>query len=197
MIKVFILVLASCFTQGLLAAETNPQVLIEQTASQVLKEIKANSTLYNEDANKLYDLVERTVLKHFDFDAMTELALGRFSKDVSAAQKPLIVQEFRALLVRTYGKALLEYNDQKIIYLPMEGTLASGAVTVRTEIEQGGGFPIPLNYSLRHGDQGWMVYDISVDGISLVTNYRSSFARQINKDGIDGLIQTLRERNQQ
>ena len=100
------------------------------------------------------------------------------------------------MLVRTYSSALLEYTDQALIYLPMEGVEADGEVTVRTEIEQAGGFPIPINYMLRLGDDGWKVIDISVDDVSLVTNYRSSFARAIKKDGVDGLIETLRDRNQ-
>jgi phospholipid transport system substrate-binding protein len=97
--------------------------------------------------------------------------------------------------VRTYSSALLEYTDQVLVYLPMEGSEAEGEVTVRTEIEQAGGFPIPINYVLRNGDDGWKVLDISVDEVSLVTNYRSSFARAIKKDGVDGLIETLRGRN--
>jgi phospholipid transport system substrate-binding protein len=127
---------------------------------------------------------------------MTDLALGRYKTKISSEQRRLITNEFRILLVRTYGKALLEYNDQEIIYLPTEGSLENGDVTVRTEIAQKGGFPIPLNYSLKQTGQGWKVYDISVDDISLVTNYRSSFSRQIRKNGVDGLINTLRERNQ-
>ena len=98
--------------------------------------------------------------------------------------------------MRTYSSALLEYTDQSLVYLPTEGSEADGLVTVRTEIEQAGGFPIPINYTLRRGDDGWKVFDISVDGVSLVTNYRSSFARAIKKNGVDGLIQTLQERNQ-
>ena len=116
--------------------------------------------------------------------------------EVSAEQKPVIINEFRQLLVRTYSSALLEYTDQTLMYLPMEGAEADGLVTVRTEIEQAGGFPIPINYVLRLGDDGWKVYDISVDDVSLVTNYRSSFSRAIRKDGVDGLISTLQERNQ-
>jgi phospholipid transport system substrate-binding protein len=126
---------------------------------------------------------------------MIDLALGSYKNKVSDEQRPLIIVEFRVLLVRTYGKALLEYNDQTIIYLPTEGAIEDGDVTVKTEIEQEGGFPIPMNYSLKQSKQGWKVYDISVDDISLVTNYRSSFARQIKKNGVDGLIKTLRDRN--
>ena len=183
--------------QVAIAVETNPEELIRQTSNQVLSQIQSNSEQYQQDPAKLYALVNEIVLPHFDFVTMTELALGRYKNKISAEQKPLIINEFRVLLVRTYGKALLEYNDQEIIYLPTEGSLEDGDVTVKTEIAQEGGFPIPLNYRLKASEQGWKVYDISVDDISLVTNYRASFARQIKKNGIDGLIKTLRERNKE
>ena len=178
------------------SAELDPHTLIQQTADHVLAEIKDNSGRYKDDPELLYELVDKVVLPHFNFTQMTKLALGKYARKVNADQKPLIVNEFRILLVRTYGKALLEYNDQTIRYLPLEGSTDSGKVVVKTEIGQSGGSPIPLNYRLRLGKQGWKVYDIIVDGISLVTNYRSSFARQIKKNGIDGLIKTLRDRNQ-
>jgi phospholipid transport system substrate-binding protein len=181
--------------QAVFATETNPEELIRQTADQLLTQIQTNSEEYRQDSNKLYALVEEVVLPHFDFDTMIDLALGSYKNKVSDEQRPLIIVEFRVLLVRTYGKALLEYNDQTIIYLPTEGAIEDGDVTVKTEIEQEGGFPIPMNYSLKQSKQGWKVYDISVDDISLVTNYRSSFARQIKKNGVDGLIKTLRDRN--
>ncbi len=182
---------------GSIAADIGPEALIKQTSDQVLNEIKANSAKYNDNPGQLYALVDAVVLSHFDFIAMTELALGKYRNKIDATQKPLITNEFRTLLVRTYGKALLEYNDQVITFLPMEGSEADGDVTVRTEIEQAGGFPIPLNYRLRQSEQGWKVYDITVDDISLVTNYRSSFARQIKKKGVDGLIELLRTRNEE
>ena len=177
-------------------AATGPEQLIRETSDRVLAEIKTNAEAYRGDPSRLYRLVDEVVLPQFDFDAMTDLALGNFRDQVSAAQKPVIVDEFRALLVRTYSSALLEYTDQKLTYLPTEGSEADGRVTVRSEIEQAGGFPIPIHYTLRRGDDGWKVFDISVDNVSLVTNYRSSFARAIKKNGVDGLIETLRERNQ-
>ena len=106
-------------SQTAFAVEQDPEKLIRQASEQVLMQIKANSSQYKEDPTKLYALVEEVVLPHFNFVKMTELALGRNRSKVSAQQKPLIVAEFKTLLVRTYGKALLEYNDQKIIYLPM------------------------------------------------------------------------------
>ena len=178
-------------------AATGPEQLIKQTSDKVLAEIKTNEDSYKSNPKRVHKLVNDVVLPHFDFAAMTDLALGKYKSQVNAEQKPMIVEEFRVLLVRTYSSALLEYTDQKLIYLPMEGSEASGEVTVRTEVEQDGGFPIPINYMLRSGADGWKVFDISVDEVSLVTNYRSSFARAIKKNGVDGLIKTLQERNQE
>lgn len=195
--KLIGIVLCLLSQQVVIAAESNPQALIRQTADQVLEQIQSNSELYEQDPAKLYALVNEIVLPHLDFDSMVDMALGRYKNKVNADQRQLIINEFRVLLVRTYAKALLEYNDEKIIYLPMEGSVDEGKVIIKTEIEQAGGFPIPLNYSLRASEQGWKIYDISVDDISLVSNYRSSFARQIKRNGVDGLIKILHDRNQE
>lgn len=178
-------------------AATAPEKLIRDTADKVIAEIRANASSYQSNPRGIYKLVDEVVLPLFDFIAMTDLALGRYKDEVDDQQKPTIVKEFRQLLVRTYSSALLEYTDQQLVYLPMEGSEAEGQVVVRVEIEQPGGFPIPISYSLRLGDDGWKVFDISVDEVSLVTNYRSSFARAIKKDGVDGLIKTLQDRNQE
>jgi len=183
------------YLQPGVAGDSEPEKLVKQTADEVLDIIKVKQDEFKQDPSKLYTLVDEKVLAHFDFERMTDLALGRYKRQVKGVQKPKLVEEFRHLLVRTYGKALLEYNDQTIAYLPMRGLLSRGEVTVRTEIEQKGGFPIPLNYELYKDDKGWKVYDISVDNISLVTNYRSTFARKIKADGIDGLIKSLEDRN--
>ena len=178
-------------------AVTGPEQLIRETSQSVMAEIRANADTYKSDPQKVYKLVDELVLPHFDFAAMTDLALGRYKDEVSSEQKPAIIAEFRQLLVRTYSSALFEYTDQGLIYLPMEGSEAEGLVTIRTEIELSGGFPIPIDYTLRLSNNGWKVFDVSVDEVSLVTNYRSSFARAIKKNGVDGLIKTLQERNQE
>jgi len=177
-------------------AATGPEQLIRQTSNSVMAEIRGNIDAYQNDPQKVYELVDEQVLPHFDFAAMADLALGRYKDRVSAEQSSAIVTEFRLLLVRTYSSALVEYTDQEPIYLPMEGSEAEGMVTVRTSYDQSGEFPIPIDYSLRLGNDGWKVFDVSVDEVSLVTNYRSSFARTIKKDGVDGLIKTLQGRNQ-
>jgi phospholipid transport system substrate-binding protein len=177
-------------------ATTGPEQLIRQTSTIVMAEIRANMDTYKSDPQKVYKLVDEQVLPHFNFAAMADLALGQNMDRVSAEQRSAIVAEFRLLLVRTYSSALVEYSDQEPIYLPMDGTEAEGMVTVKTSYNQPGEFPIQIDYSLRLGDDGWKVFDVSVDEISLVTNYRSSFARAIKKGGVDGLIKTLQSRNQ-
>jgi phospholipid transport system substrate-binding protein len=106
-----------------------------------------------------------------------------------------LVDEFRTLLVRTYSKALTEYRDQEIVFKPFKMAASDTDVRVRTEVKQSGGKPVEIDYYLEKGDQGWKVYDIEVAGVSLVTNYRSTFAQEIQKGGIDGLIKSLQEKN--
>ena len=194
MIKTLLLI--ALFSQSVFSAEIGPQQLIKQATDKVLGEIKLNSDDYRTNPDKLFALVDEVVLPHFNFVAMTNLALYRHRKEFNDEQKTKIVSEFRTLLIRTYGKALLEYNNQAVNYLGMLGSIEKGKVKVKTEVTQAGGSAIPLDYSLRRGKQGWKVYDIQVDGISLVTNYRSSFSREIKKNGVEGLIKLLNERNQ-
>jgi phospholipid transport system substrate-binding protein len=177
-------------------AAIGPEQLIRQTSTSVMAEIRANIDTYKNDPPKVYELVIEHVLPYVDFAAMADLALGKYKDRVNAEQKSVIVTEFRLLLVRTYSSALVEYNDQELIYLPTDGTKAEGMVTVRTKYNQSGEFPITIDYSLRLGDDGWKVFDVSVDEVSLVTNYRSSFARAITRNGVDGLIKTLQSLNQ-
>jgi phospholipid transport system substrate-binding protein len=198
LLKLSVLVLiAGFFQQPVMAGDSAPEQLIKITADEVLEIIKSHAAEFKQDPARLYVMVDEKVLPHFDFDRMTDLALGRYKVKVNKQQKPKLVNEFRQLLVRTYGKALLEYNDQVIKYLPMRGSLEKGDVSIRTEIEQKGGFPIPLNYEVYQKGDAWKVYDISVDGVSLVSNYRSTFSRKIKEAGVDGLIKSLQDRNKQ
>jgi phospholipid transport system substrate-binding protein len=191
-----ILLLITLFSQYVFSADIGPQQLIKQATDKVLSEIKLNSDDYRANPDKLTALVEEVVLPYFNFVAMTNLALYRHRNEFNDEQKIRIVSEFKTLLIRTYGKALLEYNNQEVNYLDMLGSVEKGKVKVKTEVTQAGGSAVPLDYSLRRGKEGWQVYDIQVDGISLVTNYRSSFDREINKNGVEGLIKLLSDSNQ-
>lgn len=171
------------------------RALVQETTDKVLQRLEKDSNLKGEPA-RVEGLIEDLVLPHFDFRRMTQWVLGRYWRQASAAQQERMVDEFRTLLVRTYGTALLEYTGQSIRYLPLHAREDADDVTVRTEIEQGSGPPITIDYRMHHDEgSGWKVYDIVVDGISLVTNYRSSFATTVRRSGIDGLIAELEERN--
>jgi phospholipid transport system substrate-binding protein len=141
--------------------------------------------------NKVYQLVEAKILPNFDFNRMTQLALGKHWPRASAKQKQALVTEFRNLLVRTYSSSLTAYSNQTVEFKPLTMKPDATDVTVHSEIRQPGGQPIPIDYSMYKTDFGWKVYDVAIDGVSLVTNYRASFSSTIRQSGIDGLIKSL------
>lgn len=179
------------------AGDAEPEALVRETSERMLVVLKEQHAVITAEPSRLYELVHEIVLPHFDFERMARWVLGKHWKRATPEQQQRFVNEFRTLLVRTYGTALLDYTNQKINYLPMRKSENSEDVTVRTEVIQPGGQPIPINYSMFHRDDGWKVYDVSIDGISLVSNYRTDFSNQINTAGLDGLIQKLVERNAQ
>lgn len=185
------------FAPLLSAANLPPQQLVETTADKVLKKLKEDKQKIEQDPTYLHGLVDEYVLPHFDFERMSRWVLGKHWRRADANQKKRFVGEFRTLLVRTYASSLSEFSDQKITYLPMRGSEADGDVTVRSEVDQPGGFPVPIEYKLyKIKDGSWKVYDVAIDGISLIANYRTTFNQEIRQLGIDGLIKKLADRNE-
>ena len=176
-------------------AQEAPDAMVRRTTDEVLAIIKADKDLQSGNTRKIVELAEQKVLPHFDFARMTRLAVGRSWAQASDAQKEALTKEFRTLLVRTYSTSLSQYRDQKIEVKPLKIAPQDKEATVRTAVIQQGGPPIPIDYSMEKGDKGWMVYDVVIDGASLVTTYRGSFNDQIQKGGIDGLVKTLQDRN--
>lgn len=174
-----------------LAAELPPDMLVRTTTQEVITILKQDKELQHGNLAKVHQLVEAKILPHFDFNRMTQLALGKHWPRATAKQKQSLVTEFRNLLVRTYSSSLTAFTDQVIEFKPLAMKPGETDVTVRSEILQPGGQPIPINYSMYKTAFGWKVYDVTIDGVSLVTNYRASFASTIRQSGIDGLIKTL------
>lgn len=174
-----------------------PDVLVKTTTVDVTTILKRDRAVLLNDSQKLYALIDAKVLPHFDFNQMTMLAVGRYWRQATPAQQQALIKEFRTLLVRTYANALAEFNNQVIEFKPFNMAANATDTTVQTQVKQPGAQPIPIDYSMEKTDAGWKVYDVSIDGVSLVTNYRSSFATEIRNSGIDGLIHTLAGRNQQ
>jgi phospholipid transport system substrate-binding protein len=176
------------------ATDISPLDLVRDTSSRMLSALHDEHDAIKKDSDRLYELVSTIVLPYFDFERMSQWVLGKNWRKATPEQRAAFVEQFRALLVRTYGRALSEYADEKIIYLPFVDDGKSGTVTVRTEIEQAGS-TIPISYSMYKRQDGWKVYDVAISGVSLVTNYRSSFGNVISKQGMDSLIRQLTERN--
>lgn len=196
--KFFALLLAGAsllLPMGAQAQETAPDALVKNVTNEVLDIIRKDKDIQAGSTKRAIELVEQKVLPHFNFSRMTALAMGREWRQTSPAQQKALTDEFRLLLVRTYSNALTAYKNETVDYRPFKMQAGETDVTVRTQIHQNGGKPIALDYSLEKQAQGWKVYDVVVGGVSLVTNYRESFATEVRNGGIDGLIRSLQAKN--
>ena len=179
-----------------LAQEVAPDALVKTTTEEVLEIVRKDKDIQSGNTKKAIELVESKVLPNFNFTRMTQLAMARDWRQASPAQQKALTDEFRTLLVRTYAKALTEYKNQTVAYKPFTLKAGETDVRVRTEIRQSGaGKNVELDYWLEKSASGWKVYDIEVGGISIVTNYRESFATEVRNNGIDGLVKSLQSKN--
>lgn len=180
------------------AADEAPDVLVKRVTEEVLNIVRSDKDIQSGNSKKVIQLVEVKVLPHFNFLRMTSLAVGKDWNKASPEQKKRLAKEFETLLVRTYSNALTAYKNQTIIYKPLRMQPGDTDVLVRTEIRQPGQQAVQLDYGVEKQDNGaWKVYDVVVAGISLVTNYRETFAQEVRNGGIDGLIATLADKNKQ
>lgn len=178
------------------AAQEAPDALVRRVTDELLAIVKTDKELASGNQRRVVELAEQKVLPHFDFTRMTRLAVGRNWNQASDAQKEALTREFRTMLVRTYSSSISAYRNQTIEVKPTRMGAGDTDVTVRTAVIQQGGPPIPIDYAMEKTGTGWKVYDVIIDGASLVTTYRGTFNDQIQKGGIDGLIKTLAGRNQ-
>ena len=170
--------------------------LVKTITQDVTAIVKQDKDIQAGDKKKVYDLVDAKVLPFFNFTRMTQLAVGRNWSKATPEQQKTLVGEFRTLLVRTYSVALTNYRNQTIDYKPMRAQPADTEVTVRTVVNQPRGDPVTIDYSMEKIADGWKVFDVAVQGVSLVTNYREEFANRVKDGGIDGLLKTLADKNQ-
>lgn len=178
------------------AAEVGPDVLARNTTNEVIRIVKQDPDIKSGKADKVYDLVEAKILPHFDFAQMTKLAVARNWNKATPEQQGRLVDEFRSLLVRTYAASLSSVAEYQVEFKPLRMSTADTDVTVNTEVSKPGAPPITIDYRMEKQANGWKVYDVLVDNVSLVTVYRNSFNSEVRKGGIDGLLQTLARRNQ-
>jgi phospholipid transport system substrate-binding protein len=173
-----------------------PDVLAKNTTNDVLRIIKQDKDLKNGNPQKLLELVEEKVLPNFDFQQMTQLAVGQNWRKATPAQQEKLVNEFRTMLVRTYSASLSSVLDYQIDFKPLKAAASAVDVTVNTQVSKPGAPPIPIDYRMEKQPIGWKVYDVLVDNVSMVTVYRNSFNSEVRRGGIDGLLASLARRNQ-
>ena len=178
-------------------AEQPPQELVRDTADKMIAKLKEEKEVVATEPGRIYELVNAIVLPHFDFEFMSQSVLAKYWRRATDEQRAAFIDEFRTLLVRTYATSLNQYTDEKIHYLPYRAKENDTEVTVRTEVEQPGAFPIPIDYRLHRKEQQWLVFDVVIDNVSLVANYQTSFANEIRKSGLDTFLANLAERNKQ
>lgn len=172
-----------------------PDELVRKVTSDVLETIKADNDLLAGDRKKMLALAEQKVLPHVDFREAAQLAVGRSWNAATPAQRERLVTEFRAMLVRIYSSAIGVYRGQTLRVFPVK--LAPGAteITVRNQYLRAGRPPVAVEYAMRKTSEGWKIYDIVVEGVSLVLTYRAEFESIVRQSGIDGLIKRLSEKN--
>jgi len=175
--------------------ELGPEELVKKVTEDVLATVKSDKELAAGDKQKALKLAEEKILPLIDFDEATRLAVGRAWARATPEQKKKLVSEFRSMLVRTYSNALEGYQGQTMKVLPSRNKPGDTEATVRNQYMRPGGKPVPIDYQMRKTDQGWKIYDITVEGISLVLTYRSEFDAVVKQQGIDGLIKRLTEKN--
>lgn len=177
------------------AQEPGPEQLIERITDEVMTAIQSDQAFAAGDRDKALKLAEQKVLPHVDFEEATRLAVSRAWLQASAEQKRKLVDEFRAMILRTYTNAMGAYTGTQAKLLPSRGKAQGGEATVRYQFSRSGGRPMQVAYEMRRTTQGWKIYDVSVEGISLVLTYRTEFDGFIKQEGIDGLIRRLAQKN--
>lgn len=183
------------FTSTASAQQIAPDQLVQKINDEVLAAIKSDKELAAGDKQKAVKLAEEKVLPYIDFEQATRLAVGRAWRQATPEQQKRLVTEFRNMLVRTYSNAIGAYQGQTLKVLPARGKQDPEETTVRTQFVRPGGQPLPIDFTMHQKDGTWKVYDIVVEGVSLVMTYRSEFDAVVKQEGIDGLIKRLASKN--
>lgn len=188
------LVFAQAGVGGLPPEPATPDGLIKMVVSDVMSAVKADPEIQKGNIPRVVDLVEKKIVPYTNMTKTTQLAMGRNWNKASPEQQAQLIAEFKMLLIRTYSGALSQLRDQTIQYKPLRASPDDLDVVVRTVVV-GRADPVPLDYRLEKTTNGWKVYDINIMGAWLIESYRNQFSNQINQNGVDGLIQFLRDRN--
>src|SRR5712692_1681626 len=177
------------------AQDVAPDQLVKTVTLEVVELITKDKEIQAGNRAKLVQLIDAKVLPHFNFAAMTALAMGQSWNKATPEQKKRLTEEFKTLLVRTYASALAAYSEQKFDFRPLRAKPTDTDVTVNVRVLQPGAQPVPIDYSMEKTAAGWKIYDVMVGGVSLVANYRTEFNNTVRESGVEGLIKNLSAKN--
>jgi phospholipid transport system substrate-binding protein len=172
-----------------------PQQLIDGVSKELLREVDANRASLAKDPAKLRALVNRVLLPHFDTEYSARLVLGKYWRDATAQQRQRFIEGFIQSMMRQYGDALLDFTADRLTLLPFKGDPAASTATVRTEVKRSNGTPVPVNYSMHATPEGWKAWDVTIEGVSYVKNFKTDFGAEIEAKGLDAVIQRLEIEN--
>ena len=175
---------------------TAPQAVIQKVSDRLQTVLKQNRKSIKSNPEHVYGLVDRVLSPYINFHRVSYLVLGKNWKSASAGQRTRFSAQFKRLLIRTYSTAFSEFNNWGVQHLPMRMNSSDSDVSVRTKVTRSGASPVSVVYKMHREGGGWKVYDVRIDGISLVTNYRNSFNMEIRRGGMEGLIKRLTAMNQ-
>lgn len=197
-LRKFFMLIGLLFVSMAHADVVPPDQLVKQVTQETYVYVNQDASLQKGDISKLVEWADKTILKDFDFNRMTKLALGKDWRQASPEQQKQLVHEFRKLLIRTFANAFVGIKkDQTIEFKPFTMEPEARNVVVKTLIVKPGAKPIDVNFSLEKAVDSWKIYDVTMAGVSLITNYRDAFTQEINSNGVDGLIKMLSEKNKQ
>ena len=193
-----LMVLAAGILAGSTAAagaDSAAQQLAKEVTTSIVEELTSRRESLRNDPQGVYELVDRLILPHFDFERMSRRVLGKRWKEASPEQRRRFVAAFRSMLVRTYATMLNEYRGQTLVWLDPVARKKDDEIVIPVQVELSASQPVRVAYLMHGNGTDWRVFDVTVDGVSLVTNYRSSFRSEIARHGIEGLIERLEARN--
>jgi len=172
-----------------------PQQLIETTSRKLLEALDADRELAKKDPARVRKLVDEILLPHFDTDYSARLVLGKHWRDAAPEQQKRFVDAFYQSLLRNYGSALAEFTADRLTVLPFRGDLATGQAIVRTEVKRSNGQRVPFNYTLRATPAGWKAWDVTIEGISYVRNFKNDVGAEVDQKGLPAVIERLETEN--
>jgi len=172
-----------------------PQELIETTARRMLESLDADREAAHKDPKRVQALVDEILLPHFDTDYSARLVLGKHWRNATPEQRRRFIDAFYRSLLRNYGSALAEFTADRLVVLPFRGDLASGQATIRTEVKRSDGTRVPVNYTMRATPAGWKAWDVTIEGISYVRNFRNDVGAEVDQRGLDAVIERLEREN--